>query len=161
MSLDHEFVIVDDIDKACWYNLSSDFYDNKSKYEYVSVHDDYISYFADFIGFFTMHNPCKNEDVEGLCYWGLTKIPNEKLCDVIKFLEHLLGIFSFAPDEIHLKGAYITEYSETPNVAGYYENGHYEMLKISKEKMLKKLQSLIDLFTKAKVEGKCIMHCGI
>lgn len=161
MSLNHEFVIVDDLNKSNWTNLTSDFFENKDTFEYVSVHDDYISYFADFISFFTMHNPCKNDDVEGLCYYGVTKIPNEKLSDIIKFLEHLLGIFTFAPDEIHLKGEYITEYSETPNAAGYYEDGHYEMLKISKEKMLKKLQSLINLFTKAKVEDKCIMHCGI
>jgi len=159
VSLDHEFIIADK--DSNWQNLSSEFYKNKKKYEYVAIHDDYIGYFDDYFNFFTLYNPALNEEVHGLCYYGVTKIPFEVLESVIIMLKHILGIFEFAPDEINLKGNYVCGFAEKPDFTGNYENGYFERLKISKEKFCKKLKDIIILFSKAKDENKCIMHFGI
>lgn len=159
MSLDHEFIIADE--DSNWKNLSSEFYKNKKNFEYVAIHDDYIGYFDDYFNFFTLYNPALNEEVQGLCCYGVTKIPFETLESVIKMLKHILGIFEFAPDEINLKGNYVCRFAEKPGFTGNYEEGYFERLKISKEKFYKKLNDIIILFSKAKDENKCIMHFGI
>ena len=161
MSLEHNFVIAGESDD--WMHVSSQFFDNPGAFEHVNVHDDYISYFGDFIQFFDFVNPCrKNEIHNGLCYYGVTLIQNERLDSAIKLLEHFLGIFQLAPENISLTGNYVIEESETPDpVSGFYEKGHFEMLKTTKEKIVKKLEELIALFSKAKQENKCIFHFGI
>ncbi len=161
MSLNHEFVIVDDIIKSNWNNLTSDFYANKANYDFVSIHDDFLRYFGDYFSFFKLYNPCKDETISNICFCGVTKIPHEVLGDAIKILENFYGIFSLAPDEIKLTGDFVFEHLDMPNSAGYYEKGHYETLTISKEKMCGKIHDLINLFSKAKNEKKCIMHCGV
>lgn len=159
MSLNHEFVIVDN--KSDWKQQSSEFYKNKKIFEYATVQDDYIQYFGDFFKFFTLYNPSRNENVKGLCYYGVTIIPLNTLESVLKMLEHILGIFEFAPDEIILKGNYVCGFADKPDFTGNYEKGYFETLKINKEKFCKKLNDIILLFSKAKTEKKCIMHLGI
>ena len=161
MSLNHEFVIVDDITKSNWYDLSSDFFENKAKYDYVSIHDDFVHYFSDYTRFLKLYNPCKDEIVSNLCFYGLTKIPYEVLGDAVKILEHLLGIFTLAPDEIKLTGNFVFEDLDTSDSAEYSAKGHYETLTTSKDKMCRKIQDLINLFSKARNEKKCIMHFGV
>ncbi len=145
MSLNHEFIIVDD--ETNWKELSSEFYINKNNFEYVAISDNYIQYFTDFFRFFTLYNPTRNENVQGLCYYGITKIPFDSLESVLKMLEHILGIFELAPDEIKL----------TRNC----NKESFESLKISKNKFCKKTNDIISLFSKAKNTKKSIMHFGI
>ena len=159
VSLDHEFIIVDK--ESNWEKLHSEFYKNKKNFEYVAIHDDYIQYFEDYFNFFTLYNPARNEEVKGLCYYGITKIPLDALESVIKMLKHILGIFEFAPDELNLTGNYVCGFAEKPNFTGNYEKGYFERLKISKEKFCNKLKDVIMLFSKAKNENKCIIHFGI
>ena len=134
-------------------NFYNDPMDEKGNYHY--------GYFDDYFNFFTLYNPALNEEVHGLCYYGVTKIPFEVLESVIITLKHILGIFEFASDEINLKGNYVCGFAEKPDFTGNYENGYFERLKISKEKFCKKLKDIIILFSKAKDENKCIMHFGI
>ncbi len=159
MSLNHEFIIVDR--DSNWEKLHSEFYKNKENFEYVSVYDDYIQYFGDYFNFFTLYNPARDEEVQGLCYYGVTRIPFEVLDSVKKMLEHILGIFEFAPDEMNLTGNYVCGFAEKADFTGNYEKGYFERLKISKEKFCKKLKDVILLFSKAQNENKCIMHFGI
>lgn len=84
MSLNHEFVIVDN--ESNWKKLHSEFYKNKKNFEYVAINDDYIQYFDDYFNFFTLYNPARNEEVQGLCCYGVTKIPSS-------FLESVINIF--------------------------------------------------------------------
>lgn len=155
MGLDHDFFIVDDVDKSSWSRLSSEFLDDRRKFEHVSVYDGYLSYFGDYTRFLPLWNPCRDEPCEGLCMCGITKIPNGSLAPAIEILGHLLGIFSLAPDEVRLRGGFVMEDE------GEGWEGHYEMLRTSRDKICGKLRALIDLFSKAKAENKCIMHCGI
>lgn len=159
MSLNHEFVILDN--ESNWEKQSSEFYKNKKEFEYVAIHDDYIQYFSDFLKFFTLYNPARNENVQGLCYYGVTIIPSDVLQSILKMLEHFLEIFESAPDEISLTGNYVCGFADKPDFTGNYEKGYFETLKISKEKFCKKLNEIILLFSEARTEKKCIMHLGI
>ena len=56
---------------------------------------------------------------------------------------------------------FVFEHLDTHAPSEYTEKGYYETLTISKEKMCGKIHDLINLFSKAKNEKKCIMHCGV
>ena len=162
VSLNHEFVIVDnDIDKSSWNKISSDFCKNKKNFEYVAIYDDYIQYFSDFFNFFTLYNLARDENIQGLCYYGVTKIPFEALDSVLEMLELILRIFEFAPDEINLTNNYVCVFAHNPDFIGNHKKGYCKRLKISKDKFCKKLKDVIKLFSKAKTEKRCIIHIGI
>lgn len=154
MSMNHEFVIVDEnLCKENYDNFTSDFFSDKSKFRYVSIHDSFVRYFSDYTRFIECYNPCCDEKVYGLCLLGITKIPFEKLESVIEILNCIHRIFSFSQENIKLKGEYVFENTD--------KDGDYERIEIKKEKFLHKLEKLIDLFKLAKREEKCIMHCGL
>lgn len=157
MGLDHDFFIVDDVDKSSWLRLSSEFLADRRKFDSVSVHDDFVSYFGDFICFLPLWNPCLDKPCDGLCMCGITKIPKEALPPAAGILEHLLGIFSLAPSEVRLTGDFVMD---DPAADGSW-TGHYERLAAGRDEICGKLRELIDLFSKAISENKCIMHCGI
>ena len=114
-----------------------------------------------FFNFFTLYNLARDENIQGLCYYGVTKIPFEALDSVLEMLELILRIFEFAPDEINLTNNYVCVFAHNPDFIGNHKKGYCKRLKISKDKFCKKLKDVIKLFSKAKTEKRCIIHIGI
>ena len=155
MGLDHNFIYFasDKYYDEIWRNIH--FHplriedDIIPKSEYVSIHDDILRYYHDYLVWTKLYNPCKKEYVNGLCYYGITTIYGDALFQFKSIIDGLLKIFSNAPIMVKLKGNYIIG------------EDCYDKIFIEKVKIIDIFDRLNKLIERAIERKDYIIHCGI
>ena len=146
----HEFFIVNRLlNNENYYILTKD------RGETVSLEDDFILYIYDSLKWVKSYNPSKQEFCMGLCLYGVTQIYGESLSKFKNIIRTYRNLFEYAPSSIILKGSYSVQQSNNADLGGY------EVLVFDKDKLLKKLDMLIDMCQKALVGNNYLLHYGI
>jgi len=157
MGLEHNFLYMssekyyDEVWKKIEYNPLRIENNIISEFDYVSIHDDVLRYFNDYFTWIRFYNPCKKENIYGLCHYGVTTIYKDALFQVKNLIDGLLIIFSIAPNMIELHGNYIINNN----------TGCYEKIYIKKQEIICVFHKLNKLIEKAINEDGYIIHFGI
>ena len=149
--LNHDFLVIESG------TFSLDNYEEYQKSDHVEIHDDLLGYFADSISWVSSYNPCTEEEVSGLCWYGPTVIPPVSVEKFGKIITGWLLIISEAPDIVALKGGWCWIEGQPS------ETGSYEKLSFSKNELVNKLSKLVSYCEAVKESGckKCLLHIGI
>jgi hypothetical protein len=118
-------------------------------------HDDFLRYFYDTILWVDAVNPCrKNEDIKGICWWGVTLIPFESIGKAMRIFRSWSLLLQESPDEIVLTGGWVDDEGES----GQYEKLSFD--KVSIHKQLDKLISICEIISQSNGE-LCLIHHGV
>ena len=117
--------------------------------DYIEVHDDIMSWFADIFYWMEMYNPSKKELSNGFCYYGITIIKKHNINKFKNIINVLIKLFENAPSEIILTGNYCNN------------DKSYKKIKIDKSKIIDILKNIEILFEKVINNEGYILHCGI
>ncbi|ABD79706.1 hypothetical protein [Saccharophagus degradans] len=149
--LNHDFLVIDSE------SFSIDNYEEYKQSDYVEIHDDLLSYFADTLAWLSSYNPCMEEEATGLCWYGPTIIKCESASKLKSILSGWLQILYEAPDIVSLKGSWSWIEGESQ------DSGSYEKLTFSKNELVVKLKKLISFCELVRSSGgnKCLLHIGI
>ncbi len=166
MALIHDFVLLDknefSYDDCC--ELVG-----KVSYD-VSIHDDLIQYFIDFIKWIPSYNPSKKVRHLGLNYHGLTIIDSEGAKEAQILFSSLVDILNLGPNLLKLTGAYGFVYA-SDGITGpnekvdriLKENIGYEKIILRKKEVIKQFELLSELMQKVIKSDKnyYVLHFGI
>lgn len=132
-------------------------YSELTKADHVTIHDDSLRYFADSISWVSTYNPIKEEETNGLCWYGYTVITSENVEKLRSIISGWLLIFSEAPDIVELKGSWGWTEGDSP------DSGSYEKLFFSKTELVEKLSKLVSYCDAVRASGgsQCLLHIGI
>lgn len=149
--LNHNFLVIENG------SFSMDKYEQYSKWNSVQIHDDLIGYFSDSLSWILSYNPCTEEELIGLCWYGSTIIEGGNVIKFSKIISAWLQMISEAPDLVTLKGNWGYAEGESP------ESGSYEMLSFSKKDLVDKLSKLLSFCVTIKESdgSQCLLHLGI
>jgi len=148
--LNHEFMIIEK------YSFSLDKCPEYRKGEKVEIHDDFLDYISDSLSWVKSLNPCKNEPVFGLCWWGPTIFQDESIQKLENIISAWVLLLKNAPSTIELTGGYTWIEGES------HETGEYQKLIYSQKIIVSKLEKLISFCKTIKKENnKCLLHLGI
>ena len=167
MGLEHNFLFISS-DEYCdeiWMRIRHHplRIDNNifSELNYVDIHDDFINYFNDFFKWIEMYNPSKKEKIYGLCHYGVTVIKNENLKKMAKIIDSIISLFENSPKIMELTGMYTSFVEDIIDEKEILTDGHYEIMKIRKDKFMKKIIKLKNIVKKTIEENGYIIHLGI
>jgi hypothetical protein len=151
MALIHDFILLNkaDVPYAEYGNyIKSDNFD-------VSIPDDLILYFIDYLNWIPTSNPASSSYTTslGLNYYGPTVINLDGEEHAVKVFKAITEIFLCAPDQIHLKGSFSYQLAddniEEKGIERIIEgSAYYEKIVIDRNEITRKFSILAELSQK-------------
>ncbi|WAU74830.1 hypothetical protein [Acinetobacter sp. TR11] len=166
MALLHDFVLL---------NKNEFSYDDccelvgKVSYD-VSIHDDLIIYFNDFLKWIPTYNPSLKVRHTGLNYYGVTVIDGDGAKEAFQLFSSLVNILKLSPNVLKLTGAYtfvhayddVTDPNENVDRI-LRETAGYEKIIMQKSEVIRQFETLAGLMQKIiDSDGHLyVLHFGI
>ena len=125
--------------------------------DYVEIHDDILGKFYDIFCWINMYNPSMKNYDKGFNTWGITVIKGDNLKKLNSILGALIKVFENAPKNVTFLGYFCFDEpypDDTPR-------GHYEKVKIKKEKLIETFVKFQSITIKAIDTKGYILHLGI
>src|SRR5690554_3669949 len=98
--LNHDFLVIESG------SFSLDKHAEYKELDRIELHDDLLQYFKDTIKWIPSTNPCINEPIMGLCWYGPTLIESSGIEKARNIFKGWVQLLSLAPEEIVLTGSY-------------------------------------------------------
>ena len=166
MALLHDFVLLNKNEYAYedWEKVHT-----KIPYD-VSIHDDLIMYFCDFLKWIPAYNPSLKVRHTGLNYYGVTVIDIEGAKEARTLFLSLVNILSLSPNVLKLTGSYtfVHAYDDVidPNEKVdriLRETAGYEKIIMQKSEVIGQFEILAELMQKIIHSNNSlyVLHLGI
>lgn len=121
----------------------------------ISIHDDFILYFADSFQWLDSVNPSNNTPQKSLCYYGYTLFDQKTVKKFKKILTAWHLLFKNAPPKFVLTGNWVEIIDEE-------DSGKYEKISVNRNDLLNRLSRLIQLCDIVEKNDKVVLlHGGI
>ncbi len=166
MALVHDFVVLNKVEYT--YN---DYMNEIKKVPCdVSIHDDLIMYFYDYLEWLPTYNPSMKIRHTGLNLYGVTVIDLDGACQALELMSNIVNIFKLSPQVLKLKGGFSYQLADNEDSLS---NDNIERIvkdSLKQEKLIYQRDEVIEQFEKlAKCfkrvvdsDGKLyVLHMGI
>lgn len=166
MALLHDFVLLNENEFSyddCCELVGKVSYD-------VSIHDDLIIYFNDFLKWIPTYNPSLKVRHTGLNYYGVTVIDGDGAKEAFQLFSSLVNILKLSPNVLKLTGAYtfvhpyddVTDPNENVDRI-LRETAGYEKIIMQKSEVIRQFETLAGLMQKIiDSDGHLyVLHFGI
>lgn len=166
MALVHDFVVLDKINypySTCDMVMKGVPYD-------VSIHDDLIVYFMDYLKWIPTFSPLVNKERKGLDYYAITIFELEGSLQAYILFSNLINILKISPDILKLNGSY--SYQLADDEDHFSDSNVYRIIRDSlkqkkliyqRDKIVEQFEKLANCFKRViDSDGKLyVLHMGI
>ena len=136
----------------------------------VSIDDDLILYFMDYLKWLPTYSPLLKIRMHGLDYHAMTIIDIEGATEALILFSNLVNILKLAPNVLKLTGAYTFMYADDdiidPNEKVdriFRETAGYEKIVMQKSEVIRQFEILAELMRKVIDSNNAlyVLHFGI
>lgn len=144
MALVHDFVVLNKEEYTY-----SDYMNVIKKVPYdVSIHDDLILYYMDYLKWIPSYNPSLKVRHTGLNYYGITVIDIEGATQAYNLFLSIVGILKLSPDILKLNGSY--SYQLADDEDPFSESNVYRIVRgsLKQDKLIYQRDKIVEQFEK-------------
>lgn len=144
MALVYDFIVLDKMD----YPFSKCNMVIKNKTYDVSIHDDLIQYFYDYLKWITTYSPIINKERTGLDYYAITVFEIEGARQAYLLFSNLINILKLSHKILKLNGSYSYQLADDEDPLS--DSNVYRIIRDSmkQEKLIYKRDEVIEQFEK-------------
>ncbi|WP_111860848.1 hypothetical protein [Acinetobacter sp. CFCC 10889] len=166
MALVHDFVV---LDKVSYPYSKCDIVMKDIPYD-VSIHDDFILYFMDYLKWIPTYSPIINTKRTGLDYYAITVFETEGAIQAYALFSNLINILKISPDILKLNGSF--SYQLADDEDPFSDSDVYRIVRDSlkqkkviypRDKLIEKFEKLAQCFKRViDSNGQLyVLHMGI